>query len=122
MIAVRHVSKRYGGVTALDDVSLDVEAGATHVLLGPSGSGKSTLLRVVLGLVSADSGEVSIDGNAVTAATRHRLAGRVGYVVQEGGLYPHLTAFDNVGLPARAVNWPRERTEERVRSLAPLVG
>ena len=122
MIAVRHVSKRYGATVALDDVSLDVAAGTTHVLLGSSGSGKSTLLRVLLGLVEPDAGEALIDGVAVTSGARRHLVGRVGYVVQEGGLYPHLTVGGNVTLPGEAVGWPRGRIAERVRILTELVG
>jgi osmoprotectant transport system ATP-binding protein len=122
MIGVRHVSKRFGPVVALDDVSLDVAPGTTHVLLGPSGSGKSTLLRVLLGLVVPDAGEAQVDGVRPGLSGRHALAGRVGYVVQEGGLYPHLTAEGNVRLPAQAAGWSRARTDARVRELAGLVG
>ena len=78
MITVRQVSKRYGPTVALDDVSLEVAPGTTHVLLGSSGSGKSTVLRVVLGLVAADSGTALIDGVVVTPAERAHLLGRVG--------------------------------------------
>ena len=122
MIAVRHVSKRFGATVALDDVSLEVGPGTTHVLLGSSGSGKSTLLRVMLGLVGADAGEAWIDDLAVTPSSRRQLVGRVGYVVQEGGLYPHLTAGGNVSLPAETLGWPRARTAARLRELAALVG
>jgi osmoprotectant transport system ATP-binding protein len=122
MIGVRHVSKRFGRVVALDDVSLDVAPGTTHVLLGPSGSGKSTLLRVLLGLVEPDAGEVVLDGVRITPAARARLVGRVGYVVQDGGLYPHLTAAGNVSLPAAAVGWAPARAAARLHVLATLVG
>jgi len=122
MIIVRRVSKRYGGVVALDDVSFDVARGTTHVLLGSSGSGKSTLLRIMLGLVVADAGEATIDGARVTPDTRRTLVGKVGYVVQEGGLFPHLTVGENIGLPAEAAGWPRRRMTERVGELAGLVG
>lgn len=122
MIAVREVTKRYGGQLAVDRVSLAVEPGVTHVLLGASGSGKSTLLRLVAGLVAPDAGEVVVDGIAVGPATRRALARRIGYVVQEGALYPHLTAAGNVALPARAHGWPPERTAERLAELAALVG
>jgi len=121
MIVVRGVSKRYGRAVALDGVSLEAAAGTTHVLLGASGSGKSTLLRVILGLVAADAGEVVVDGVAVTPVARRHLVGRVGYVVQEGGLYPHLTAYGNVALPAQALGWSRARVAERVDALASLV-
>jgi osmoprotectant transport system ATP-binding protein len=122
MIEVRHASKRFGATVALDDVSVEVAPGTTHVLLGSSGSGKSTLLRVILGLVTIDAGEARIDGVPVTPAARGHLVGRVGYVVQEGGLYPHLTVAGNVSLPAETVSWPRARTADRVRALAGLVG
>jgi osmoprotectant transport system ATP-binding protein len=122
MITVRHVSKRFGETVALDDVSLEIAPGTTHVLLGSSGSGKSTLLRVILGLVVADAGEALIDDAPVTPVTRRHLVGRVGYVVQEGGLYPHLTVEDNVSLPAEPVGWSRARTAARVRVLAELAG
>jgi osmoprotectant transport system ATP-binding protein len=122
MIAVHHASKRYGATVALDDVSLQVAPGTTHVLLGSSGSGKSTLLRAILGLVIPDAGEVVVDGVRITPATRRHLVGRVGYVVQEGGLYPHLTVADNVMLPAEPAGWPRDRAARRVRELAGLVG
>ena len=97
MIALRHVTKRFGTRVALDDISLTVEPGRTHVLLGSSGSGKSTILRIVLGLLRPDAGDVTVDTDgAAGPPTRH-----IGYVVQEGALYPHLTAARNVMLPAR---------------------
>jgi osmoprotectant transport system ATP-binding protein len=122
MITVSHVSKRFGATVALDDVSLEVVPGTTHVLLGSSGSGKSTLLRVILGLVAADAGQALIDGAPVAPAARGQLVGRVGYVVQEGGLFPHLTVEENVSLPAEPVGWPRARIAARVRVLADLAG
>jgi len=122
MIAVHHVSKRFGATVALDDVSLQVASGTTHVLLGSSGSGKSTVARVILGLVAPDTGEVLVDGVRITPSARRHLVGRVGYVVQEGGLYPHLTADGNVSLPAEAAGWPHARSAQRVRDLAALVG
>jgi osmoprotectant transport system ATP-binding protein len=117
MIALRHVTKRFGHRVALDDISLTVEPGRTHVLLGSSGSGKSTILRIVLGLVRPDAGDVSIETDGSTgSATR-----QIGYVVQEGALYPHLTAARNVMLPARAAGWAAERQAARLETLATLV-
>jgi osmoprotectant transport system ATP-binding protein len=122
VIALREVTKRFGAVTALDAVSLEVRPGATHVLLGSSGSGKSTVLRVILGLTAPDGGSVRVDGVPVEPATRDGLLARMGYVVQDGGLYPHLTAADNVALAAEGPGWPGARIAARVGELAELTG
>ena len=122
MIALRDVTKRFGATVALDSVSLDVPPGATHVLLGSSGSGKSTVLRLILGLAAPDAGTVAVDGVVVDAHSRDRLVARMGYVVQDGGLYPHLTAVDNVTLAAAAHGWPRARVDARVAELAGMAG
>ena len=122
MIAVHEVTKRFGATLALDAVSLDVRPGTTHVLLGSSGSGKSTVLRLILGLIRPDAGSVRVDGTPVEPATRDGLLARMGYVVQDGGLYPHLNAFDNVALAAEAQGWPRARIAARAAELAALAG
>jgi osmoprotectant transport system ATP-binding protein len=111
MIALRHVSKRFAGRVALDDVSLTVDAGTTHVLLGSTGSGKSTILKIILGLLRPDSGEVRVEPTA-----------RIGYVVQDGALFPHLTIAGNATLPARAAGWSGEQQAARLAALAALVG
>ena len=124
MIVLRDVTKNFGHVgdsPALDGVSLTVPADTTHVLLGGSGSGKSTLLRLVLGLVEPDAGEIAVDGVTVGPATRAVIQRRIGYVVQEGALYPHLSAARNVGLPARARGWPAAAIDARVGELARIV-
>ena len=120
MIALRGVSKRFGRAVALDGVSLDVPAGHTHVLLGSSGSGKSTILRLVLGLTAPDAGTVAVDGALVEPASRATLVRRMGYVVQDGGLYPHLTAAANAALGAEALGWPRARIAARLDELAAM--
>jgi osmoprotectant transport system ATP-binding protein len=122
VIALRDVTKRFGPRVAVDHLTLEVATGTTHVLLGSSGSGKSTVLRLVLGLTTPDAGEVSVDGTPVTPATRTALLHRIGYVVQDGGLYPHLTAGRNVALPGEAARWPRARLRARVAELAAMVG
>jgi osmoprotectant transport system ATP-binding protein len=122
VIALHEVTKRFGDAMALDRVSIDVAAGATHVLLGSSGSGKSTVLRLILGLAVPDEGAVVVDGTRVDASTRAALVRRMGYVVQDGGLYPHLTASDNVALGAEAQRWPRDRIRARVAELAVMAG
>jgi len=122
VIALREVSKRFGERVALDGVSIEVLPGTVHVLLGSSGSGKSTVLRVILGLVEPDRGDVLVDGTLVTETTRAGLVRRVGYVVQDGGLYPHLTAFDNMALPAEVHGWPPAQTRARAAELGAMVG
>jgi osmoprotectant transport system ATP-binding protein len=122
VIALHKVTKRFGNRIALDHVSIEVRPGTTHVLLGSSGSGKSTVLRLILGLVEPDGGTVLVDGTAVGPSTRARLVGRMGYVVQDGGLYPHLTAYQNVALGAEAQRWPQARIAARVAELTVMAG
>ena len=120
MFTLRDVSKVYSGRPALGPVSLEVPTGRTSVLIGPSGCGKSTLLRLLIGLVEPDAGEVTFDGEPVTAVTVRAVRLRVGYVIQDGGLFPHLTARGNVTLMARYLGWDRARIAARVAGLADL--
>ncbi len=122
MIELDEVSKSFDGQLAVDRVSSRFERGGTHVLLGSSGCGKSTILRLVLGLLQPDGGEVRIDGAAMSEASQPELLEMMGYVVQEGGLYPHLSARRNVTLGAEARAWPADRIDARVRELAAMVG
>jgi osmoprotectant transport system ATP-binding protein len=122
VITLRSVTKRFGERVAIDDVSVEFRSRATHVVLGSSGSGKSTILRLILGLLAPDAGEVAVDGTRVEPGTRARLLQLMGYVVQEGGLYPHLTTYQNVGLAAEPQRWPGERVRARVAVLAGMVG
>src|SRR2546425_11844525 len=109
MLALRDVTKTFGARVAVDHVSLTVERGRPRVLLGSSGSGTSPILRLILGLLRPDGGQISVDGG-------------MGYVVQEGALYPHLTARQNATLPARAEEWTAARMAARLDALAKLVG
>jgi osmoprotectant transport system ATP-binding protein len=120
MIDVRDVSKAFGPHRVLDRVTVSVPAGRTTVLLGPSGGGKSTLLRVMNGLVLPDAGEVWFDGKPLAPANVREVRHRMGYVVQEGGLFPHLTAGGNVSLLARHLGWDRDRIRKRLGELADL--
>jgi osmoprotectant transport system ATP-binding protein len=120
MIDVREVSKAFGPNRVLDRVSVAIPAGRTTVLLGPSGGGKSTLLRVMNGLVRPDAGEVRFDGRPLTPADSRTARHRMGYVVQEGGLFPHLTAAGNVSLLASHLGWDRDRIRARLKELADL--
>jgi osmoprotectant transport system ATP-binding protein len=120
LIDVRDVSKSYGPLRVLDRVSATILAGRTTVVLGPSGGGKSTLLRVMNGLIRPDTGEVGFDGERVTPANARRLRHRMGYVVQDGGLFPHLTAAGNVSLLACHLGWDRDRIRVRLGELCDL--
>ena len=114
------VTRAWGEVRAVDDVSLDFDRGRTTVLIGSSGSGKSTVLRLLIALEWPDAGEVFFDGEPLRRAQVLEVRRRVGYVIQEGGLFPHLTAADNVALVARVLGWPAAKIEERSRELARL--
>ncbi|HKB03741.1 MAG TPA: ATP-binding cassette domain-containing protein [Gemmataceae bacterium] len=120
MIDVREVSKAFGPVRVLDRVSVTVAPGRTTVLLGPSGGGKSTLLRLMNGLVRPDAGEVLFEGKPLAPATVRSVRHRIGYVVQDGGLFPHLTASGNVSLLARYLGWDRVRVRDRLTALGEL--
>jgi osmoprotectant transport system ATP-binding protein len=117
---LRAVSKFFGGQRTIPSIDLAIERGHTTVLLGPSGCGKSTLLRLMIGLEAADEGTVTFDGTPVSAATAIALRRRMGYVIQDGGLLPHLDARDNVALMARYLGWDEGRIEARVHELADL--
>lgn len=119
-IEVEGLEKRYEGTLAVDVPELRVEPRTTLALIGPSGCGKSTLLRLIIGLLRPDRGGVRIGGTAMEPATRRGLRLRMGYVVQEGGLFPHLTAEANVAIVARDLGWPRSRIDPRVAELADL--
>ncbi|HKU13015.1 MAG TPA: ATP-binding cassette domain-containing protein [Steroidobacteraceae bacterium] len=121
MIALEHVSHAYPHVAALDDVSLRVEPGRTVALIGPSGCGKSTLLKAVIGLVWPSSGRVTVDGVELHAGNALELRRRVGYVIQSGGLFPHLTSVDNITLAARYLRRDAKWIDARVNELADLV-
>ncbi|MDH3441083.1 MAG: ATP-binding cassette domain-containing protein, partial [Gammaproteobacteria bacterium] len=105
MISFDSVTRRFGSTVAVDDFSCEFASGKTHVLLGSSGCGKTTLLRMVLGLVSPDSGKVTVGGQLMSASLKPTLTCNMGYVVQEGGLFPHLSVLQNVTLGAEARKW-----------------
>jgi len=114
------VSKSFGDTAALHPTDLVAESAETTVLIGPSGCGKSTLLRLMLGLIRPDAGNVSIDGTMLAEQNLESLRHRIGYVIQDGGLFPHLKAAENVSILARHLEWSAERTTSRVHELAEL--
>ena len=106
---------------ALDAVSLDFEAGTVTAVIGSSGSGKSTLLRLLLGLEWPDEGQVIVDGHPLAFARRLDVRRRIGTVIQEGGLFPHLSARDNLALLPRHLGWSATRIDDRAQELSKLV-
>lgn len=122
LLEIRDVSYAIGGRPVLRGVSVEADAGETVVLLGRSGSGKTTLLKTVNGLARADGGEVRFEGAPVAAQDPIRLRRRMGYVIQDGGLFPHWTVERNVGLVPRLEGWPEEKIARRVEELLELVG
>ncbi|WP_372192073.1 ATP-binding cassette domain-containing protein [Xanthomonas axonopodis pv. desmodiigangetici] len=120
MFTLDRVSRRYGQAIALDAVSLTFASGITTALIGPSGAGKSTVLRMLVGLEWPDSGTVAFDGTPLQRANLQAQRQRIGYVIQEGGLFPHLDARSNVTLLAQTLGWTRERIEARLDVLCAL--
>ena len=106
----------------VSDVTFTVGAGETLVLLGRSGSGKTTTLKLINRLLEPTGGEVRLQGEATTTLEPHRLRRRIGYVIQEIGLFPHFTVAQNVGLVPRLEGWAPDRIAARVRELLTLVG
>ncbi len=121
MLSLAQVSKSYRGTPALHPLSLALTPARTTVLIGPSGCGKSTLLRLMIGLIAPDSGTITFGGAVLDARSAPALRRRMGYVIQEGGLFPHLTARANVELMARFLGWDEARRRARVAELAALV-
>jgi osmoprotectant transport system ATP-binding protein len=122
MLRFSNVSYRAGGTEILRDLTCEVEQGRTLVLLGRSGSGKTTALKMVNALLLPSTGEVLVEGRATTAWNPIELRRRIGYVIQETGLFPHFTIARNVGLVPRLLGWPEARIDARVKELLARVG
>ena len=122
IVSFRTVSYRIGEHGILQDLSLEVQPGETLVLLGRSGSGKTTALKMVNGLVVPTGGEVLVEGRPTTTWDPIRLRRRIGYVIQEVGLFPHFTVAENVALVPRLEAWPPEKIRPRVEELLHHVG
>lgn len=119
MIQAHNIYKSYDQ-KILDNVSLSIVKGKTVSLIGPSGCGKSTLLRIIMGLIQADSGEVLIDGESMTDKNALTLRRKMGYVIQSGGLFPHLTARENLTLVTDYLGWKTEKEDQRIHELSKL--
>jgi osmoprotectant transport system ATP-binding protein len=123
-IVFDHVTKRYPGrqQPALDDLTLEIPAGTFCVLVGPSGGGKTTALKMINRLIPFDSGEIRIDGRSILDLPLVDLRRGIGYVIQQIGLFPHMTVGDNVGTVPRLLGWDKRRTRTRSAELLELVG
>ena len=120
LVQLVDLSKRYADAPALYSTNLFIERGNTTVLIGPSGCGKSTLLRLIVGLVRPDTGKIVFDGTLVTPDKIDMFRRRIGYVIQEGGLFPHLTARANILLMARHLGKSESETKPRLSELCEL--
>jgi osmoprotectant transport system ATP-binding protein len=123
LIAFAHVGKSFDGgqVKAVDDVSLQVDAGEFLAIVGSSGSGKTTLLRLANRLIEADTGSIQIEGEDVRAVDPVALRRRIGYVFQSGGLFPHMSVANNIGITPKLEGLPAEAISARVDELLDLV-
>ncbi len=120
MIELQGVSKRFGALVALNPIDLIFEARQTSVLIGPSGCGKSTILRLIVGLLEPSTGRLRFDGTIISPETILQLRRRMGYVIQEGGLFPHLTARQNILLLPTHLGRSREEMQARLVELSEL--
>ena len=120
LVELAGVSKKFGSTAALQTTDLSFEHGKTTILIGPSGCGKSTILRLIIGLLDPDDGVAQFEGAPITPANIAQLRRRIGYVIQDGGLFPHLTARKNVLLMAAHLKRPAAEMESRLAELCQL--
>ena len=120
-ISYQHVTKRFGALRAVDDVSLDIADGEFMAIVGGSGSGKTTLLRLANRLIEADGGTITVEGEDVQRVDPVALRRRIGYVFQSGGLFPHLSVADNIGITPKLLGEPAPSIAARVDELLNLV-
>jgi osmoprotectant transport system ATP-binding protein len=123
-LELRNVSKRYPGQreAAIGDLSLTVPAGEVCVLVGPSGSGKTTAMRLINRLIALSDGDILIGGRSVLQREPRELRREIGYVIQQVGLFPHLTVGENIATVPRLLGWDKQRIARRVHELLALIG
>lgn len=123
MIRFEHVTKRYpDGTTAVDDLSLEVGAGELVTLVGPSGCGKTTTMKMVNRLIEPTEGRIFMDGDDISTIDPVQLRRRIGYVIQQVGLFPHKTILENTATVPHLLGWQRGKGRERAAELLDLVG
>jgi osmoprotectant transport system ATP-binding protein len=123
-LELRNVRKQYPGQRepAIPGLSLSVEAGEVCVLVGPSGSGKTTAMRLINRMIPLSGGDILLGGRSILDHEPTELRKQIGYVIQQTGLFPHLTVNENIATVPRLLGWERRRTEDRVRELLELIG
>jgi osmoprotectant transport system ATP-binding protein len=122
MIRFENVVKKFGDTVAVNDLSLNVNEGEIIMLLGPSGCGKTTSLKMINRLIDLTSGTITVEGQDVSQVEPVQLRRRIGYVIQQSGLFPHMTIGDNISAVPRLLGWKKERIRERVHELMDLIG
>ena len=120
MIKLENITKSFGSTVALRQITFTAASGGTTILIGPSGCGKSTLIRLIVGLIHPDSGKIIIENTEITRNNIGLIRRKMGYVIQEGGLFPHLTASKNISLMADYLGWERIKTIKRIKDLSDL--
>ena len=120
MIKLEKITKSFGSTVALRQITFTAASGGTTILIGPSGCGKSTLIRLIVGLIHPDSGKIIIENTEITRNNIGLIRRKMGYVIQEGGLFPHLTASKNISLMADYLGWERIKTIKRIKDLSDL--
>ena len=120
MLHLKNVSKKFENLQAVSSVDLTVSERETKVLVGPSGCGKSTLIRLAIGIIEPDEGEIYFKGELVAHENLLEIRRKIGYVIQEGGLFPHLTAVQNIKLVAEYLEWSSNKINARIKELAEL--
>ena len=123
-IVLDHVTKRYGNSArpAIDDLSITIRSGEICVLIGPSGGGKTTAMKMINRLISITEGDITIDGTSVKSMDTTELRRGIGYVIQQIGLFPHMTVENNIGTVPRLLGWDKPRIRARASELLELVG
>jgi osmoprotectant transport system ATP-binding protein len=123
-IVLDHVTKRYGDSPrpAIDDLSITIPAGEICVLIGPSGGGKTTAMKMINSLITITEGDITIDGKSVKSLETTELRRGIGYVIQQIGLFPHMTVENNIGTVPRLLGWEKQRIRDRAHELLELVG
>ncbi|NHC45844.1 ABC transporter ATP-binding protein [Motilibacter aurantiacus] len=124
MIRLQRLTKTYAGQSApaVDSLDLDIPAGEIVILVGPSGCGKTTTMKMINRIIEPTSGSILLEGEDVTRADPDQLRRRIGYVIQQVGLFPHMTIAENIATVPRLLRWPRRRIADRVDELLDLVG